>query len=527
VAREPVLTRTLTVCKSYVPMPAIAPHSTPTSAGTWDGPAAEASLPNADLARFFAWRDPDGDPTAKATFRFIHHHPAGAANITACQTGIGVLNGGRGGTTIPPGDRRGVYAHLARHLRDADLEPPEAQFAGPSPPLRTVTLTGVELVRTGTWAAATGVTTVTLDDLRAMLAAAADPEVDAAAIRIGHLDPRFDGEPALGWVTNLRLGDTTDTAGALIGDLEDVPAELAELIPRAFRRRSVEIGWNVRTPSGRRYRAALTGLALLGVAPPAVKGLADVLARYSAGDPRRAPHTHAGDELYLADGEATEVGQAIAAARAALAALPALDPALELVEPEEVPTVTITDERLRELLGVEETADLEASIVALRTRAETPGDPGGGGGEGEPAPTPPGDPGTPPPDNGNGDNDDNGDNGAPTPPAGEGTVVVSAAALAALQANATAGAEARRILRTQEVEAELTSALGAGRIAPADVPAWRTRLDADYEGTRTLLSALTPVFPTSELGSDAGDNGNTDAEFEAWMAETLGVTPNK
>lgn len=52
------------------------------------------------------------------------------------------------------------------------------------------------------------------------------------------------------------------------------------LMCAAYRRRSVEINWNVRTPSGSEYRAALVGLALLGEEAPAVKGLADVLALY-------------------------------------------------------------------------------------------------------------------------------------------------------------------------------------------------------------------------------------------------------
>ena len=43
--------------------------------------------------------------------------------------GIGVLNGGRGGTTIPDADRQGVWNHLAKHLRDADLTPPELKSA--------------------------------------------------------------------------------------------------------------------------------------------------------------------------------------------------------------------------------------------------------------------------------------------------------------------------------------------------------------------------------------------------------------
>jgi hypothetical protein len=336
-------------------------------------------------------------------------------------------------------------------------------------------------------------------------------------------------------VRNLRVDEER---GALVGDLEDVPTELASIIPTAFRRRSVEIGWNVRTPAGRRYRAALTGLALLGVQAPAVKGLADVLARYSAADPHRGERrTLDGDELYLADDGET-AAQALATARAALAALPPVTDVLDALDPsQEVPNVPITDERLRELLGVEADADLEATITGLRTRAETnPGDPGDGNGNGEPAEPAPGSPGTPEPGtpgspDGGGSEGEGGSGGSPTPPAptavdpraGE-LVTVSAAALSALQANAAAGAEARTILRTQEVEAELASALSAGRIAPADVEHWRGQLSTSFDGTRTLLSKLTPVFPTSELGSDAGDGTTSDAAFDSFLADVFGVT---
>lgn len=113
---------------------AIASHSTATSDVAWDGPANETRVKSGEglpyYRRIYAWRDPDGDPAVKSTYRFIHHEidgdgNPGAANVRACQTGIGVLNGARGGTTIPAGDRDGVYTHLARHLRDADVEPPE------------------------------------------------------------------------------------------------------------------------------------------------------------------------------------------------------------------------------------------------------------------------------------------------------------------------------------------------------------------------------------------------------------------
>ncbi len=115
-------------------MPAIGVHHTETSDGAWDGPANEARLrlneSESYYRRAYAWQDPDGDPTTKAAYRFIHHEVdaagnIGPANITACITGIAVLNGARGGTTIPEADRRGVYNHLAAHIRDAGREPPD------------------------------------------------------------------------------------------------------------------------------------------------------------------------------------------------------------------------------------------------------------------------------------------------------------------------------------------------------------------------------------------------------------------
>jgi len=113
---------------------ALPAHSTATTDAAWDGPANEGRARSGeDVAyyrRIYAWSDPDGDATVKAAYWFIHHIVAeggapGAANIQGCQSAIGVLNGGRGGTTIPDGDRQGVWNHLAKHLRDADLEPPE------------------------------------------------------------------------------------------------------------------------------------------------------------------------------------------------------------------------------------------------------------------------------------------------------------------------------------------------------------------------------------------------------------------
>jgi capsid assembly protease len=111
----------------------LAPHKTATTDGPWDGPGNKANLRNAgDEAYYrsaFAWQDDNADATNKGTYKFIHHEVSGdgavgAANLNGCSQGIAVLNGGRTGTTIPDADRKGVWNHLAKHIRDGGKEPP-------------------------------------------------------------------------------------------------------------------------------------------------------------------------------------------------------------------------------------------------------------------------------------------------------------------------------------------------------------------------------------------------------------------
>lgn len=111
---------------------AIARHKTATSDDEWDGPANEARLPSGDgagpaLRKAHGWIDDDGDPDAKASYKFIHHFVSedgsvGAASTRGCANGRAVLKGGRGGTTIPSADKPGVWNHLAGHERDAGRE---------------------------------------------------------------------------------------------------------------------------------------------------------------------------------------------------------------------------------------------------------------------------------------------------------------------------------------------------------------------------------------------------------------------
>ncbi len=111
---------------------AIASHNTPTSEGAWDGQRNESNLKKDQGAtyyrKFYACVDPEGDAETKAAYKFIHHEvnadgKIGAASLQACSIGIAVLNGARGGTIILAADKKGVWDHLAKHLKDADQEP--------------------------------------------------------------------------------------------------------------------------------------------------------------------------------------------------------------------------------------------------------------------------------------------------------------------------------------------------------------------------------------------------------------------
>lgn len=116
-------------------MGAVGTHDTATSDGAWDGPANEKRLEGpltvAKARAAYAWYDggavEDGE-LPKSAAKFIHHEinadgTVGAANLTACSATIAALHGARSGTSIPEADRRGVYDHVAAHLRDAGREP--------------------------------------------------------------------------------------------------------------------------------------------------------------------------------------------------------------------------------------------------------------------------------------------------------------------------------------------------------------------------------------------------------------------
>lgn len=145
------------------------------------------------------------------------------------------------------------------------------------PAVRTVP--NVELVRTGTWDASTGPVTWTTSDLLSAVAAFDDPGYTRPVVKLGHVDPRFDGQPTVGRIANPRMSDDQQT---LLGDLVGVPTWLADILTEteAYPSRSIEGTFGLETGSGNRHQFALTAVALLGVTAPAVSTLADVATLY-------------------------------------------------------------------------------------------------------------------------------------------------------------------------------------------------------------------------------------------------------
>ena len=118
---------------SLATMPAIPAHKTSTSTKSWDGPGNKRRLREDETTGYYrkayAFQNPPpANPRTKAGYKFVHHEVSGdgsvgAANLRGCSSSIAVLNGGRSGTVLKAGDRKGTYNHVSAHLRDAGKDP--------------------------------------------------------------------------------------------------------------------------------------------------------------------------------------------------------------------------------------------------------------------------------------------------------------------------------------------------------------------------------------------------------------------
>jgi hypothetical protein len=338
-------------------------------------------------------------------------------------------------------------------------------------------LLGVELARPGTWNLASG----PLDVTAQMLTDAARYAQRAAArpspVKLGHTDPRFtgDGEPALGWLANLRTAD--DNGPVLLGDITGMPDWLAAAVPTAWPDRSVE-GWTDLEVDGETFSFVIDGLALLGVTPPgmsSIRSLRDLPQALgvaaSARIVARAPHSSAPADAPAVPTDKKEAGQ--------------MDPA-----------------KIREALGLSADASDDQVTAALVTAGLATAAP--------PAPAvepvqaslfdPP----------------------APKAPAARpevemaGTMRVDASAWQAAQdrIKRLEAAEARH--REAERDQIIAEAVKAGKFAPARREHWVRLWNADPEGARQAIDGLAKnVIPVMASGYSDSDGDGPEDEFYA------------
>ncbi|MDD4985108.1 MAG: phage protease [Dehalococcoidales bacterium] len=152
--------------------------------------------------------------------------------------------------------------------------------------LETVDINGVEIMATGTWQGANGEARITEKDLENMVSAFADLTGNKnlnyePPVKLGHTEKQKliqeDGLPAAGWIKSVKK-----VGGKLVADLKDVPKKIAELMQAgAYKKRSAEFYRNYEI-GGRKYPIVLKALALLGADIPAVKTISDIKALYTS-----------------------------------------------------------------------------------------------------------------------------------------------------------------------------------------------------------------------------------------------------
>ena len=150
-----------------------------------------------------------------------------------------------------------------------------------------VTVPNVELLEVGEeWETSTGSFTFTMEDLASCITSQEDPSLRTPVIKLGHVDPRFDGQPSFGRIANMRLTNNDQT---LVGDLVAMPLWLAQVMYTAYPRRSIEGQMQFTTRTGNTWPMILTAVSLLGDMYPAIDTLEDIQALWGATPPPLFP----------------------------------------------------------------------------------------------------------------------------------------------------------------------------------------------------------------------------------------------
>jgi hypothetical protein len=380
------------------------------------------------------------------------------------------------------GNTAGQYLNMAAFRRLRKALPPAAVAASVKHRGGDMAeLLGVELARPGTWHLSSGPREFTPQMLRDAADFYAASGGERIALGFGHQDRRFDGDPAFGWVSNVRYAED-DHGPVLLGDLVDLDDWVAAAAPKRWPKRSIE-GVAGITFKGREYALALTRLALLGSTPPGIpvlKSLSDVRQLVSAAAAGSGAEWIAASTEVSPPGveppSSTEgAGMSLAKYREVLAGLP--DGASE----DEVKTALAS-------AGLSAT---QPEPAPAPTPAPTP----------EPAPAPEPQPvsaalGTP------------------------GVVTIAASVWEETQNTIKRLAAHVDQAKRDEAEKVIASAVEAGKFTPAQKPHFTKLWQADPEGTKALIEGLTP---NSALAIAA--SGYADLDDKEFDREFSGLFP--
>ena len=412
-----------------------------------------------------------------------------------------------------------------------------------------VTVKDRELIKTGKYQLSTGEFEATPELIKAAIEAHEAGILRKPVVRLGHNDPRFSGDPAVGWVDNVRASEDGST---LYGDLVGVPEWLADVMPSAYPSVSIEGLYDYTDAKGDTHDFVLTGLALLGVTPPGIDSLQsvqDVARLYdiaaagviggtaieftiqAADAPKpygnvtyadskngkypidTAEHVRAAwsyinmpknQKGYSPTELASIKGRIKTAAKKFGIDIQAASAA------EQEGAVVALPEKLAEALGVDASADEDSVLAAIAKLKEPP--------EAAPAPQP-----------------------EQVAAAAEqlGLVMVNKDQYEATVAAAAAGAQARDQQIREANEGLVMAAIREGKIPPARKDHWLDALKADQEGTTQVLASLKPILPVTEIGHSkvspngaepsTGDDSDSVVKnyAEGRIYAALGLSPTK
>jgi len=343
-------------------------------------------------------------------------------------------------------------------------------------------LLGVELARPGTWQLSSGEREFTPDMLRDAAEFYAASGSERVPLGFGHLDSRFDGEPAFGWVSNIRY--QVDGRGpVLLGDLVDLDDWVHAAAPARWPKRSIEGVTGVKF-QGREYGLVLTRLGLLGSTPPGMPVLKSLT-----------------DLRQLVSAAAAESGAEWIAASAPESPPPGADHPSDRKGAPGMPDAA----KLREAVGLPAEASDDEVKAALATAGLVASQP-----EPQPAPNP-----TPEP------------NPVPEPQLVSassantpGTVLIASSVWEETQNTIKRLAAHVDQAKRDEADKVIASAVEQGKFTPAQKKHFAKLWAADPEGTKALIEGLTP---NSALAIAA--SGYADLDDKEFDREFAGMFP--